>query len=162
MGLGLAIKAFLKAFKNPEQAKKFIDGKTDTKAIAEQVDPSHLRLLAILQQSGRLIDFLKEDISHFNDGQVGAAVRKIHADCNKSLEDLVTIRPVMEQAEGSVVKVAQGYDPSTIKVVGKVKGEPPFSGVLVHKGWKAHKRSLPKKVGDYSTDIIAPAEVEIR
>ena len=163
MGLGLALRAFFKAFKEPEQAKKFVDGTSEApKKIAEPVEQSHLRLLGILQQSGRLIDFLKEDITRFTDAQVGAAVRKIHADCGKSLEDLVTIRPVMEEGEGSSVKVPQGYDPSTIKIVGKVKGEPPFNGILVHKGWKAHKRSLPKMVGERTTEVIFPAEVEIR
>jgi len=162
MGLGLAFKAFMKAWKNPELGQKFVEGKAEPKAIQEQAEPSHLRLLAILQQSSRLVDFLKEDITGFNDAQVGAAVRKIHADCSKSLEELVTIRPLMEESEGSTIRILQGYDPNTIKVVGKVKGEPPFSGVLVHKGWKAHKRSLPKKVGENLADVICPAEVEVK
>jgi hypothetical protein len=162
MGLAVAFKAFMKAWREPEQGEKFVQGKLETKAIPEQSDPSHLRLLAILQQSGRLIDFLKEDITGYNDAQVGAAVRRIHADCGKSLEELVTIRPVMEESEGSTIRVLQGYDPNSLKVVGKVKGEPPYSGVLVHKGWKAHKRSLPKKVGESNPDLICPAEVEVK
>ena len=159
MGLGLAIKAFLKAFQDPKQAQEFVEGKP--KQIESQ-DQAHLRLLSILQHSGRLIDFLKEDITNYSDAQVGAAVRKIHQDCGKSLEDAVTIRPIMEENEGASVKVAPGYDPSAIKVVGKVKGEPPFTGVLVHKGWKAHKRSLPKKIGEQHNDVISPAEIEVR
>jgi hypothetical protein len=46
--------------------------------------------------------------------------------------------------------------------VGKVKGEPPFTAVLVHRGWKAHKKSLPKNMGEQGTEIICPAEVEVR
>ena len=159
MGLGLAFKAFLKAFKDPKQAQEFVDGKPRQLEVQDQ---GHLRLLSLLQHSGRLIDFLKEDISKYSDAQVGAAVRKIHQDCGKSLEDAVTIRPIMEENEGATVKVSAGYDPSTIKVVGKVKGEPPFSGTLVHKGWKAHKRSLPKKIGEQHNDVICPAEIEVR
>jgi hypothetical protein len=49
-----------------------------------------------------------------------------------------------------------------IKVTGKVKGEPPYSGKLVHKGWKAHKVSLPKQVGAQLSEVIQPAEVEIQ
>lgn len=163
MGLVLALKAFIKAFKDPIQAEEFVSGKRiEIKSHESAGQPSHLRLLHLLQQSSRLIDFLKEDISSFEDEQVGAAVRKIHEDSAKCLEDLVTIRPVMEQNEGEKINVPQGYDPLKIKVVGNVKGEPPFVGVLVHKGWKAHKRSLPKKVGDQLTDVICPAEVEIR
>lgn len=160
--LRLAIKAFIKAWKHPKEAKGFLEGQGKSQPHVASNDASHLRLLALLQHSGRLVDFLKEDITSFNDAQVGAAVRKIHEDCGKSLEELVTIRPVMEENEGAVVKVAPGYDPATIKVVGKVKGEPPFSGVLVHKGWKAHKRSLPKKLGEQGSEIICPAEIEVR
>lgn len=159
MSLGLAFKAFFKAWSHPKEAQEFIDG---PKQQIESVDHSHLRLLTLLQQGGRLVDFLKEDISTYSDAQVGAAVRKIHEECNKSLEEFVTIRPVMEENEGATVKVPMGYNPSTVKVVGKVKGDGPYTGVLVHKGWKAHKRSLPKKMGDHQSEVICPAEVEIR
>lgn len=163
MRLMLAVKCFFKALKDPVRAEEFVSNKKiEMKSQESGEQPSHLRLLHLLQQSSRLIDFLKEDISAFDDAQVGAAVRKIHEDCAKTLEDLVTIRPVMEQNEGQKVNVPQGYDPLKIKVVGNVKGEPPFDGILVHKGWKVHKRSLPKKVGDQLTDVICPAEVEIR
>jgi hypothetical protein len=67
----------------------------------------------------------------------------------------------MEETEGSSVRVPLGYNPSTIKIVGQVKGKPPFIGTLIHKGWKAHKRSLPKKVGDHQSEIICPAEIEM-
>lgn len=158
MSLGLAVKSFFKAWKNPEKAKEFLK---DSQKEIEQHDISHLRLLTLLQQSGRLIDFLKEDISEFNDAQVGAAVRKIHQDCAKSLEDLVTIRPVMSEKEGTKINVPKGYDAAAIKIVGNVKGEPPFSGRIVHRGWKAHKRSLPKNMGEQSLDVICPAEIEV-
>jgi Domain of unknown function (DUF2760) len=154
-----AFKAFFKAFKEPKKAIEFLE---DQPVKKEKTDPSHLRLLNLLQDSSRLVDFFKEDISGFNDAQVGAAVRKIHADCNKSLEEYVTIRPIMEEKEGQQVDIAEGYDSATIKIVGKVKGQPPFKGKLVHKGWRAHKRSLPKQVGDLSTEVIQPAEVEIQ
>lgn len=163
MGLAIAFKAFLKAWKEPENGKKFVekDFQNQPKQL-ESSDPSHLRLLALLQQSGRLIDFLKEDITGFSDDQVGAAVRQIHEDSAKTLEEFVTIRAVREEEEGSVVRVEKGYDSSLIKVIGKVSGEPPFSGILIHKGWKAHKKSLPKKIGMQMNEVIYPAEVEIR
>lgn len=159
MGLKLAIQAFLKAWNDPKKGEEFVEEK---RLEHDKCEPSHLRLLSLLQQSGRLIDFLKEDISSFTDAQVGAAVRKIHQDCGKSLEELVTIRPLMDENEGATIKIPQGYDPSSIKIVGKVKGEPPFSGILIHKGWKAHKRSLPKKIGEHTVEVICPAEVEVR
>jgi len=162
MSLLTAIKAFFKALKNPKQAQQFLLGEVPALKTPDSVDLSHLRMLTMLQQTSRLIDFLKEDISSFSDEQVGTAVRKIHQDCSQCLEDLVTLRPVFDENEGAKIQIPQGYDPTKIKVVGKVKGEPPFVGILVHKGWKAHKRSLPKKVGEQTSDVIWPAEVEIR
>ncbi len=52
-----------------------------------------LRLLALLQQEGRLIDFLEEDIEPYSDAQVGAAVRAIHAGCRKALHERMRDRP---------------------------------------------------------------------
>lgn len=160
MRLWLAIKVFFEVLFNPSKAQRLLEEKSIEKE--EVTDQSHLRLLSLMQESGRLIDFLKEDISAFNDAQVGAAVRKIHQDCSRSLEELVTIRPVMDENEGANIQVPVGYDASQIKIVGKVSANPPFTGVIVHRGWKAHKRSLPKKVGTQMSEILCPAEVEVR
>jgi len=157
IALKAAWKAFIAAWNNPTEKPE-----TTATAPTQTADTSHLRLLTMLQSSGRLVDFLKEDISDYSDAQVGAAVRKIHEECAKSLEDTITIRPVMAENEGTTVKVPPGYDASCIKVVGKIKGEPPYTGVLVHKGWKAHKRSLPKNLSTESSDIICPAEIEVK
>ncbi len=121
-------------------------------------DRSHLRLLYLLQKQGRLIDFLKEDISSFSDAEVGAAVRKIHAETKKSLEDLVRLRPLFPDEEGSEVEVPEGYDKGHVKVVGKVKGQAPYKGVLRHKGWKA-ERAILDGIG---SSVVCPAEVEVR
>lgn len=161
MGLGLAIKAFIKAFKEPEKAQQFINEKA-SKQVEVSSDLAHLRLLSYLQNTSRLVDFLKEDIRTFNDAQVGAAVRKIHQDCAQALEELVTIRPLRDEQEGSIIQVPKGYNPTEIKIVGKVKGEPPFTGILVHRGWRAHnKRPLSKKSGE-QPEVICSAEVEIK
>lgn len=162
MRLLLAFKAFFMALKNPTLVKKLLEAKRPDISLAQANDYSHLRLLSLMQESSRLVDFLKEDLSSFDDAQIGAAARKIHEECAKCLEDYVTVRPLMEETEGSKITVPQGYDPVKIKVVGKVKGQPPYNGVLVHKGWKVHKRSLPKKIGDQVTEVICPAEVEVR
>lgn len=161
--IAIACKAFYKALCHPYQALAFLEESQAPSSHSEknEVDLSHLKLLTLFQHSSRLVDFLKEDLSTFTDPQIGAAARKIHDDCAKSLEELVTIRPIMEEAEGASIKVPAGYDPSRIKVVGKIKGEPPFTGRLVHKGWKAHKRSLPQSASTQQSEIICPAEIEV-
>lgn len=158
--LGLAFKAFFRAWREPEKAQLFLECKPSQPV--EGGDHAHLRLLFYLQQSGRFVDFLKEDISPFTDAQVGAAARKIHQDCAQIIEELVAVRPLRDEPEGALIQIPKGYNPAEIKVVGKVKGEPPFSGTLIHRGWKGQKRSLPKKIGEQVPEVICPAEVEIK
>src|SRR5689334_23353693 len=43
-----------------------------------------LRLLALLQREGRLLDFLLEDIQSYPNEQIGVAVRDIHRSCHKA------------------------------------------------------------------------------
>jgi Domain of unknown function (DUF2760) len=154
MHLIRAIKAFFAALTGKE---KQIAG-----PVSKHEDLAHLRLLALLQQKGRLIDFLKEDLSSYTDAQVGAAVRQLHQACHQELEQLVAIRPLRDEAEGSRVTIPAGYSPLEVKVVGKVSGKPPYEGILRHKGWRAHKTALPRQVGEREESVLMPAEVEVQ
>jgi hypothetical protein len=160
MNLLIACKAFLKALQEPKNAEAFVKGKPIDEPSKE--DRSHIRLLALLQANSRLIDFLKEDIQEYTDQQIGQVVRKIHRESSATLEEHVTIRPVMEEKEGQKVVIAAGYDPSTINVVGNLQNDPPFHGTVRHRGWKAAKVSLPKKIGKESSSILQPAEIEVK
>ena len=123
-----------------------------------------LRVLIVLQRDGRLVDFLQEDIDHYSDDQVGAAVRDIHRGCRKVLRDYMTVEPVYQEAEETPVTVPYGFDPNAIRLMGNVTGNPPFRGVLKHKGWKVKTVKLPVLPGGASANdgsILAPAEVEI-
>ncbi len=168
MSWSLALRAFFRALKDEQGAQEFLSGKkkiVKKKEVPPQEDKGHphLHLLALLQKSGRLVDFLKEDLSQFTDAQVGAAARKVHLECAKSLEDLVAIRPVFDSAEeGSKVTVPAGYDPHEVRLTGTIQGPPPFHGILRHKGWKAHRHSLPKAIGQERQEILAHAEVEVQ
>ena len=124
--------------------------------------PEHaaLRLLAALQEEGRLVDFFTEDITPYSDEQIGAATRGIHASCRKALHSTVTVEPVMVGEEGTTVTVPAGFDPAAIRLVGDVTGTPPFTGVLRHAGWRATAVNLPRRSGQ-DPQVIAPAEVEI-
>ena len=131
-------------------------------ATAAPIPPSPdaaLRLLALLQHEGRLIDFLEEDIASYSDAQVGAAVRSIHDGCRKVLRERVTLQRVIDKEDGATVDVAPGFDPGAIRVTGNVTGAPPFRGTLQHAGWRATKTNFPESAVDPT--ILAPAEVEI-
>src|SRR5271165_2926678 len=48
---------------------------------ANQSNAEVVNFLAILQEKGRLVDFLMDDIKGYNDAQVGAAARVLHEGC---------------------------------------------------------------------------------
>ena len=118
-----------------------------------------LHLLSLLQREGRLIDFCEEELAGFSDVQIGAAARTVHDGCRKALRGAVTLAPVRPEAEGSSVTLAPGFDPQAVRLSGNVVGNPPFSGVLRHHGWKATDVKMPAASGDPT--VIAPAEVEL-
>jgi hypothetical protein len=122
---------------------------------------SALQLLALLQREGRLVDFLQQDIASFPDADVGVAARVVHEGCRKALRSHAEIEPVRVEEEGARVKLDQGFDADAVKLVGDVKGEPPYAGVLRHRGWRANRLELPRIVGDHDAHVLAPAEVEL-
>jgi hypothetical protein len=125
-------------------------------------DPtSALQLLGLLQRDGRLIDFLEEDVSHYTDAEIGAAVRLVHEGCRKVLAERFQIEPVLPQTEGSRVRLEPGFDAAAIQPTGELVGEPPFNGTLVHRGWRAKEVRLPKVAAGHDCNVLAPAEVEL-
>jgi hypothetical protein len=119
-----------------------------------------LQLLAILQRDSRLVDFLMEDISSYEDDQVGAAVRELHDQCRDAVARYVTLAPVVDGVEGTFTQ-APSKDPNIVKFVGNVPATPPQGGILRHKGWRAAKVDLPALAGKQDASIIAPAEIEV-
>ena len=120
-----------------------------------------LRLLALLQQEGRLVDFLEEDLAPYSDGQVGSAVRAIHGGCRAVLKERLDLAPILPGTEGATVTVERGFDPAAVRITGNVRGEPPYQGVLRHPGWRSAAFRLPDSTGDRDHTILAPAEVEV-
>jgi hypothetical protein len=121
-----------------------------------------LRVLAVLQRDGRLVDFLEEEIDGYSDAQIGAAVRDIHRGCRKALRDYLTISHVIEGPEEQSVTIPADFDPAAIRLVGNVKGNPPFHGILKHHGWRVSSVQLPVlPVPRDDSSVLSPAEVEI-
>ena len=120
-----------------------------------------VQTLGLLQREGRLIDFLQEDIEPYDDAQIGAAVREVHRGCKAALKEVFGLSPVLEAAEGSQVEIEEDFDPTRIKLIGNIQGNPPFKGTLRHCGWKFTEVHLPEWTAKEKTDVLAPAEVEI-
>jgi hypothetical protein len=127
----------------------------------EKAHASGLFVLSVLQQDGRLIDFLQQDVAAFSDEEVGAAARVVHGGCRKALQRLVTPTRILNDEEGATVTVASGFDPNRIRLTGNVTGQPPFKGTLKHHGWSATDLKFPTLSDHLDYRVIAPAEVEL-
>jgi hypothetical protein len=127
-------------------------------------DAEIVQFLAMLQEKGRLVDFLMDDINAYGDAQVGAAARVVHAGCKGVLQEHFTINPIRPEPEGSTVQVPAGYSAAEYRLVGKIAGAAPFSGVLVHRGWKTGMVKLPQLLRGAADPLpaIALAEVEVK
>jgi hypothetical protein len=160
--LGLACSAFNKVMGDAEVAGK-------VKPLLLPPDPSKaarlsgvpLRLLALLQRESRLLDFLLEDISGAQDVQVGAGVRELHRKAQEVLKDRLVLEPVINKEEDTTVDVPAGFDPSAVRLTGNVSGQPPFKGVLKHRGWRVKDYRLPAPPEGQDELVVYPAEVEI-
>lgn len=120
-----------------------------------------LRMLAVLQAEARLVDFLLEDISGATDAQIGQAVREVHKKSRATLQRHAVIEPVLGGEEGETATVPKGFDPSAIRVVGNVTGEPPFTGAINHPGWRVKELKLAPPPEGADEFVLQPAEVQI-
>jgi hypothetical protein len=129
-----------------------------------QAEADVIGFLAALQQKGRLVDFLMEDVTAYSDAQVGAVARTVHEGCKVVLREQFAIVPVRDESEGAAVTVPAGYQADEYRLVGKISGQAPFLGTLMHRGWRTESVKLPRllRTGDDRLPTIAPAEVELK
>jgi hypothetical protein len=158
----LALRCELKALRDPSFASK-VEALLAPAKLEAPPKPSGvpLRLLALLQREGRLLDFLLEDIQSYPDAQIGAAVRDIHRQCQAALKEHLDLQPILPQAEGATVEITTGFDPSAIRLTGNVTGQPPFRGTLQHHGWRVKEIRLSPPPQGQDELVLMPAEVEL-
>lgn len=171
----LAFKMFFKVLFNAEAAKRIQSASDESPSVKiEEPKPAPVKkpalparsealtLLETLQREARLIDFLKEDLSEYQDAQVGAAVREVHRGCQDVLKRCFQIESNLDIEEGNKYEVTSETNPAQVRLIGNVVETRPITGTLVHSGWKVSKCELPKWTGKTEDEtIIAPAEVEI-
>ena len=107
------------------------------------------------------MDFLEEEVAQYSDAEIGAAVRVVHEGCRTTLREHLTLLPIREEAEGAHITLEAGFDASAIRPTGNLVGEPPFTGTLAHRGWRATDVRLPKLAKGHDVQVIAAAEVEL-
>ncbi len=129
--------------------------------LKESTPDAALQLLGVLQKEARFIDFIKEDLTAFNDADIGAAARVVHEGCKKAIDQYFTLDVVKSDAEGSRITVPKGFNATEIRLTGNIVGQAPFTGTLIHKGWKVTDIRLPKLTESHNAKIVAAAEVEL-
>jgi hypothetical protein len=122
-------------------------------------------LVGLLQSKGRLLDFLMDDITGHSDADVGAAARVVHQGCREVMRDYFDIAQVSRDEEGANVTLEKDFDPKRYRLLGRVGGQPPFRGTLLHRGWMTTRVKLPRlAMGNEAhpeSEVIAPAEIEL-
>ncbi len=120
--------------------------------------------LGMLQDKGRFVDFLMEDVADADDAQLGAVARVVHQGCKAVLDEHLKVEPIESAEEGGPVTLTEGYAAQNYRLSGNLSGSAPFSGSLVHKGWKVRSIKLPKVIETAKDSLppLAPAQVEIK
>lgn len=144
-----------------EQAPQQNPAQENPPQFNETSGDSALQLLALLQQEARFIDFLEEDAQTFSDAEVGAAARVVHDGARKILRENFSIKPVRSEEEGAQLTLESGFNNQEIRLSGNVVGEAPFTGQLIHRGWRVTQVNLPKVNPEHELSVVAPAELEV-
>jgi hypothetical protein len=129
--------------------------------LKETLPDSALQLLALLQQEGRFVDFLEENVAAYSDAEIGGAARVVHEGCRKVIRDYLQIEPVRAESEGARLTLPAGFDATAVRLTGNVIGQPPFNGTLMHRGWRVAEIRLPRIAEGHDVRVLAPAEVEL-
>ena len=153
-----------KPAERPEQLKQPAAAKS--LSVEAGNDAAVVQFLARLQEKGRLVDFIMDDITSYDDESVGAAARIVHQGCREVLNDSFTIETVHVGEEMETISLADNYNSHAYRLIGKVPDSAPFDGRVLHRGWKTTRVNLPHVVNtadhiEAARSIIAPAEVEI-
>ena len=139
-----------------------VEKTVEIKAPLQEASPAAAcQLLSLLQSEARFVDFIQEDLTGATDEQIGDAARIIHTGSKKVINEYFSLTPIRSEEEESQVTVAEGFNPSEVKLIGNVLGSAPYRGILVHAGWKISSVNLPKLAQGHNTNILAAAEVEL-
>ncbi len=120
-----------------------------------------IHFVSILQQRGRFIDFIMQDIAPFSNEEVGAVARFVHQGCRAVMAEHFSIEPLVTDEEGSELRYE--VEPRGERV--RFQGAPtsfPLKGVVLHRGWQTTRAALPVVTVDLQPPyILAPTEVEV-
>lgn len=131
---------------------------------AVQAGQEVVNLLSLLQEKGRLLDFLMDEVTFYTDAQIGAAGRVVHQGCSKVIREFFNISPLHDDDEGTLIKLAKEDSLEAYRILGKNAEEAPFEAKILHRGWGTDKVNLPRRSSPPAhidgKVVISPIEVE--
>ena len=94
--------------------------------------------------------------------EAGQSPAQVCARVLNSLEPILAREaPDLLLVQGDTTTVPKGFDPSAVRVVGNVTGEPPFTGSINHPGWRVKELKLAAPPEGADEFVLQPAEVQI-
>jgi len=160
--------SFKTAFAEAQERLRHAEASLQARERPQTVDAELVNLLSLLQEKGRLVDFLMDDIASYSDAQVGAAARVIHQGCSTALREYFSISPVFTGKEGEQTELPQHFDAKSYRLIGSVKDSvkegASYNGTVVHRGWKTSAVNMPRLAAQDVQNppwIIAPVEIEL-
>src|SRR5260370_29873562 len=99
VALALLVIIFVSGSERPEPPAADAAKPVPVPIAGNKTEAEIVSFLALLQERGRLVDFLMEDITTYDDAQVGAASRVVHEGCKAALRERCEIRSVREENE---------------------------------------------------------------
>jgi hypothetical protein len=131
---------------------------------AQKESEAVLTLLSLLQEEGRFIDFIMENISSFEDAHIGAVARVVHQGCRRVLNEYSSIQAICEGKEGDDIIFKDSSEMNRYRVNGEGADKYPCKAKLLHKGWKLVDLKLPELTGmkkNSQSFFISTPEVEM-
>jgi hypothetical protein len=129
------------------------------------VDAEILHLMRLLQEKGRLVDFLMEDITSYQDNQVASAARVVHQGCRNLLQQYFEIASIHDAPEGAEIDLNGDFDRQRYRLLGSIPKADSYRGKVVHRGWQTKSIKLPRVQDEeesLNTNVISPVDVEVK
>lgn len=117
-----------------------------------------MHILSRLQEKGRFVDFIMEEIGTYTDQQVGTAARYVHAGCRAVVREYLDLAPLHQGAEGAAVTVPKPAPATELQFLGRSAVNFPVTGRLVHRGWRVVAARLPEFGASHGAGVHGSAE----
>lgn len=117
-------------------------------------------LLAQLQEKGRFIDFVMEDVSKATDTQLGAVARVVHQGCSEVIRSVVSVEPIRNEPEGAQIPIPTSAERNQYRIQGDLNSA--AAAKILHRGWRIQEYRLSRPADPTNSEppVLAPAQIK--